>query len=160
MTSIRFQEASSSHDYQLAAALFKEYAGQLGIDLEFQDFKTELEYIEQIYRRPFGSILLVYINSDNLAGCAGIRKFENTICELKRMYLRKPARGQGMGKALLQKSIALAKELKYTRMRLDTLPTMKQAIKLYEQEGFYEISSYRYNPIKGTKYFEIELSTS
>lgn len=152
----KFKEASTIEDYQLAAELFKEYALQLDVDLAFQDFNKELQNIEQIYSRPSGVLILAYLN-DELVGCAGIRKFENTVCELKRMYLRKQVRGKGMGKAFLQKSIALGCELNYTHMRLDTLPTMNQAIGLYEQEGFYEIPAYRFNPIEGTKYFEIKL---
>ena len=42
-------------------------------------------------------------------------------------------------------------------MRLDTLPTMKAAIGLYKKTGFYEIPAYRFNPIEGTKYFEMAL---
>lgn len=155
---MKFREASHHEDYLLAAELFKEYAAQIGIDLEFQGFKTELKNIQEIYSRPGGALMLAYLYKE-LVGCAGIRKFENNICELKRMYLRQPVRGHGVGRALLQKSITLGRELNYTHMRLDTLPTMTQAIKLYEQEGFYEIQAYRFNPIQGTKYFEIVLSS-
>lgn len=45
----------------------------------------------------------------------------------------------------------------YSFVRLDTLATMSSAQKLYRQLGFYEISPYVYNPIPGTKYFEIKL---
>lgn len=157
MVSVQFKEASAKEDYLLSAELFKEYANQLGINLEFQGFTTELENIQEIYSRPGGALILAYFNKE-LIGCAGIRKFENSICELKRMYLRQTVRGHGVGKALLQKSITLGRELNYTHMRLDTLPTMTQAIKLYEQVGFYEIQAYRFNPIEGTKYFELILS--
>lgn len=73
------------------------------------------------------------------------------------MYLKSTYRGLGLGKKLLQKSIEIAKELGYTKMRLGTLPTMQAAIGLYKSIGFYEIAPYRFNPIEGTKYFEIIL---
>ena len=83
--------------------------------------------------------------------------FEDAISELKRMYVNKNYRGQGLGKRLLIKSIEVGKELGYKKMRLDTLPTMKAAIGLYKKMGFYEIPAYRFNPIEGTKYFEMAL---
>ena len=96
-------------------------------------------------------------NDISTLGCFGIRRFEGTVCELKRMYLKKEVRGFGIGRLMLGKSFELGKELGYQKMRLDTLPTMKSAIALYNLMGFYEIEPYRFNPIKGAKFFEINL---
>lgn len=153
---IVLKEVDSDEGFHLATILFKEYVAQLGIDLSFQNFDEELKNISSAYHRPIGALLLAYVN-ENLSGCAAIRKFENDICELKRMYIRTNARGLGIGKLLLRKCIAIGKELNYSAMRLDTLPSMFSAIQLYEKEGFYEIDPYRFNPIVGTKYYEINL---
>lgn len=150
------KEAISGPDYQIATDLFKEYASQIGVDLQFQNFNTELENIATQYSRPEGVLIIVYDNQLPL-GCFGVRKLDNEICELKRMYLRNEARGRGLGKQLLTKSMQLGKELGYEKMRLDTLPSMQTAIGLYKKIGFYEIPPYRYNPIEGTKYMEIKL---
>ena len=58
------------------------------------------------------------------------------------MYLRREARGKGLGKQLLEKSITVGRALGYKKMRLETLPTMHQAIGLYKKVGFYEIDPY------------------
>ena len=153
---LKFKEASDRKDYKLAADLFREYAAKLAVDLDFQDFNGELAQIDQIYGKPAGILFLAYEKADAL-GCFGIRKLEEGICELKRMYLREEARGRGYGKELLSFAMSQARKLGYKKMRLDTLPDMQQAIRLYEKLGFYEIPAYRYNPVKGTRYLEIKL---
>lgn len=154
---VKLIEAKSKNDFKTAVQLFREYASQIGVDLEFQNFTKEIENIEGKYSRPKGALLIARNENNVSLGCCAIRELEASICELKRMYLRKEARGLGIGKNMLSKSILIGKELGYQKMRLNTLPTMDSAIALYQRMGFYEIEPYRFNPIKGTKYFEIEL---
>ena len=154
---VKLIEVKSSREYKIAIRLFKEYAAQIDVDLSFQNFNQEIINIENQYCRPKGIIYLALNNNEKPIGCFGIRVFEDSICELKRMYLKKEYRRLGLGKLLLKKSIEVGKALNYKKMRLDTLPSMQAAISLYEQIGFYEIAAYRFNPIVGTKYFEIVL---
>ncbi|MEM7085212.1 MAG: GNAT family N-acetyltransferase [Bacteroidota bacterium] len=155
---IELKEVKSDKEYKTAIELFEEYASQIGIDLEFQNFNEEIKNIKSQYSKPNGAIFTAYNGGNLPVGCFGIRKIDKTICELKRMYLRKEARGLGTGKLLLKKAIEIGKELGFERMRLDTLPTMHSAIGLYIKVGFYEIEPYRFNPIEGTKYLEIKLN--
>ncbi len=154
---IHLEEVNSNKGYKFAVKLFKEYVSQLGIDLEFQNFNKEIRNISVEYARPNGVIIIAYINKKEPIGCVGIRKFEETICELKRMYLKIEYRELGIGKALLREAIKKGKELGYYKIRLDTLPSMLKAIDLYRNKGFYEIKPYRFNPIIGTKYYELKL---
>jgi len=154
---ISTQEATSTEAYKIALELIKEYVAQLGVDLSFQNIHQEIQNIEQQYARPEGVMIIVYTDNEKAIGCFGIRAFEESICELKRMYLKKEYQGLGIGKELLAKSLELGKALGYKKMRLDTLPSMQAAIGLYKNMGFYEIPAYRFNPIEGTKYFEIVL---
>ena len=154
---MEIKEVHTPEEYQLAVQLFKEYAEEIGIDLEFQNFQKELNDLKQQYSKPEGALWIAYNESHNAVGCVAIRKLEDTVCELKRMYIRKEARGTGLGKQLMTTSIEKAIELGYEKMRLDTLATMLPAIGLYKSVGFYEIESYRYNPFEEAKYFELEL---
>lgn len=149
-------EAKHPEDYAMATALFREYAETIAIDLSFQGFDEEIMDIQKQYSRPHGTLLMVY-RAGKPMGCAGIRRLEGSICELKRMYVKGALRGQGIGELLLHKSIALANELHYKKIRLDTLGSMKAAIRLYTKAGFKEIAPYRFNPLPGTKYFELTL---
>ena len=154
---IKLTEVTSASDYDIAIKLFKEYAAHIGIDLEFQNFNEEVENLESKYSRPKGVIYIAYDNKNYPVGCFGIKAFNNTICELKRMYLKEEARGLGIGKLIIKKAITVGKELGYNKMRLDTLSSMLPAVGLYEKSGFYEIDPYYFNPIKEAKYFEISL---
>ena len=157
---ITFREALSTADFEIASSLFQEYAESLGIDLEFQNFSKEIATPGQEYTKPHGALFLVFNSEQIVVGCFALRRFEKEIGELKRMYLKQEARGQGIGAMMLQKALSIGVKLGYTRIRLDTLPSMTSAIGLYQKMGFYEIDAYRFNPIAGTKYMEINLQSN
>jgi ribosomal protein S18 acetylase RimI-like enzyme len=86
-----------------------------------------------------------------------LRRFDKKICEMKRLYIRPEFRGQRLGRRLANMVIDEAVKRGYTSMRLDTLPTMKEAIIMYKSMGFALIAPYRYNPIEGAIYMELQL---
>jgi ribosomal protein S18 acetylase RimI-like enzyme len=76
---------------------------------------------------------------------------------MKRLYVSPGARGSGAGRALVEASIARARELGYATMRLDTLPTMNAARSLYLSLGFRPVDRYNDNPIEGVLFLERRL---
>jgi putative acetyltransferase len=139
-------------EVELVRTLFREYAASLDCDLSFQDFERELTELPDFYR----VILLAELDGD-VVGCAAVREFASGIAELKRLYVRPPARGTGLGRALSVEAIERARRAGFASIRLDTLPEMTAATALYRGLGFHEIPPYRHNPIPGTRYFELEL---
>ncbi|WP_017668951.1 GNAT family N-acetyltransferase [Sandarakinorhabdus sp. AAP62] len=75
-------------------------------------------------------------------GMGGVRRVRDGVCEMKRVYVRDAAKGQGLGRALAERLIADARGFGYRTMFLDTSPTLATAIGLYERLGFARISAY------------------
>jgi putative acetyltransferase len=140
-----------------ARSLFEEYAASLGIDLCFQGFDEELTTLPGNYAPPAGRLLLA-IQGDEVAGCVALRRLESEICEMKRLYVRPPFQGLGIGRMLVERVIEEARDAGYRRMQLDTLPTMISARALYRRMGFHEIAPYRSNPVEGVTFLELDLS--
>jgi len=156
-------------------ALFREYADEIQVDLCFQGFARELAELPGQYAPPLGRLLLAR-GGDQLAGCVGLRPFDEgrrpeagaapsnrlptgptTTCEMKRLYVRPAFRGRGMGRALARAVIDAAREIGYERMRLDTLAHMTAALDLYRALGFGDAPPYRHNPLPGATYLERNL---
>jgi ribosomal protein S18 acetylase RimI-like enzyme len=148
--------AIGERDITDVAALFREYGQSLGIDLSFQHFDEELASLPGDYAEPRGTLLLARVGG-TAAGCVGARPLDESICEMKRLYVRPAFRGLRLGDALAHAVIDAARTRGYTRMRLDTLPSMTSARKLYASLGFREIPPYRFNPIEGTTFMELTL---
>lgn len=153
---ITYRVAQSATEFSAGEHLFREYARALPIDLGFQGFEQELGSIQVQYNKPSGALLLAF-DAGEAVGCVAVRGLEQDVAELKRMYLRKGHRGLGIGQALLERSINIARDLGYARIRLDTLPEMTEALALYRKLGFRIIPAYRYNPVENAVFMERRL---
>ena len=154
---ISLKQAESPEEISEARELFLEYAKSLNFSLCFQSFDKELAELPGDYAPPDGRLLLLR-HDGRLAGCVALHKLDAEICEMKRLYLRSEFRGKGLGLALARAIIDEARKIGYRYMRLDTVePVMKDAVAMYRQMGFKEITPYRPNPIAGAMYMELEL---
>lgn len=149
-------EAATRADYALGRALFEEYARTIDVDLCFQNFAAELDKISVMYAPPAGALLLATVGSET-AGCVGLRKLRDDICEMKRLYVRPPFRGKHLGRRMAEDIARRARELGYRTLVLDTLGTMEAAQGLYMSMGFTPAMSYCVNPLPNVKYFSLDL---
>jgi putative acetyltransferase len=151
-------QAESAAQIAQIRELFLEYANSLGFSLCFQNFDQELATLPGDYGPPSGRLLLA-VYEGQLAGCAALHPLDREICEMKRLYLRPPFRGKGLGRVLTQRVLQDACAIGYRRVRLDTVgPVMKDAVAMYRRMGFQEIAPYRTNPMPGTLYMELDLT--
>ena len=146
-------QINTDEQYKAAALLFQEYATWLGVDLCFQGFEEEVKDLQKMYSLPNGGIFLCEMNGEYVA-CVGVRRIDDTRAELKRMYVQPQLQHKGIGTALLESALKLAKECGYKKIQLDTLNTMTPAMNLYLKNGFVEIPAYYHNPIETAVYFE------
>jgi putative acetyltransferase len=156
MSQTEITEAASTEDYAAGKTLIEEYAVALGVNLCFQNFSAEIANLPMFYGPPRGFLLLTRIDRDSV-GCVAVRSRDTVICEMKRLYVKPQYRGAGLGRRLAESGIRSAQRLGYSRMVLDTLPSMAETQALYESLGFREIGCYYPNPLEGVLYLACEL---
>ena len=143
--------------------LYEEYAAMLlktdpvfKDSLKQQNYDEEIARLEEKYGLPKGRIYLLTVDGET-AGCVGMKPSDDTHAELKRLYVRPAFRGQNLGEYMTRTIMDDARKEGYRFLRLDTLPGLKTALKLYRRLGFYEIGAYYDCLVPGTIFMEIEL---
>lgn len=154
---ITIEQAETPEQIEEIRRLFREYEAWLGLDLCFQGFEAELAGLPGKYAPPSGRLFLAAVDGKP-AGCIALRKLENGICEMKRLFVREDFRGLKLGNRLIEKLLDEARRSGYKKMRLDTLPDkMGKAAALYRSHGFRQIPAYYHNPYGETFFMELDL---
>ena len=140
-------------------ALLREYEASLNISLCFQNYDEELARFPEDYQPPDGALVFAMgEGGDDLLGMAAVRRLDGKHCEMKRLYVRPAARGQGVGRRLIDECLRQSRGLGYRAMRLDTLKSMIAARQLYADYGFREIGNYNDSPDENhQRFFELVL---
>jgi len=144
----RLVEATRAEQIAVVRGLFAEYARLVDEPACFVGFERELEALPGDYR-----LLL----AEAAAGCVAVRLLDRKTAEMKRLYVRSTHRGKGLGRALAQAAIDLAREAGCARIVLDTLPKMREAQALYDLLGFRKIAPYLSEPTPGAICYELRL---
>jgi len=147
---------SDSEAIEHVRQFFRNYAAWLGVDLSFQNFDQEMASLPGAYATPEGRLFFAEVDGQP-AGCVGVRSFAEGICEMKRLYVEPGMRGLGVGRALALEAIKAAKTVGYRRLLIDTLPSMRMAVKLYRELGFTEAPAYYKTPVEGTMFLALDL---
>ena len=148
--------AGSAGEIEMVRELFQEYWSSFGFTPCFQNFAGELAGLPGDYVPPAGALGLALVN-EQAAGCAALRRIDETRCEAKRLFVRPAFRGQGTGRALLDWLIAQARAAGYREMLGDTMPVMEQALAMYDRYGFERAQPYSAEPTPGAIYLRLKL---
>jgi len=90
-----------------------------------------------------GAVCWVAKLNDEVAGCCGVYPTSDLpegCVELVKFYILSKARGKGIGKQLMEKSIESAKELGYRQVYIESLPEFDKAVNIYVAQGFQSLS--------------------
>lgn len=136
--------------------LFKAYEAHIGVDLSYQDFASEVVSLPGKYAPPTGQLLVARDAEGSAIGCVALRALDAPrSCEMKRLFVLPSGRGLGLGRALANAIIDEAKKLGYAEIKLDTLPTMQDAIALYRALGFVPTEPYYATARPGTLFMAL-----
>ena len=100
---------ASARDVAAVRQLLREYRDWLGLDLSFQDFEQELGGLPGNYAGDRGGALLVAESEGAIQAMVALRRLDDGACEMKRLYVREPLRGRGLGRRLAEAIIARAR---------------------------------------------------
>lgn len=111
------------------------------------DAMIDLDDVRSHYFEKNGTFLVAIANG-RVIGSGAIRRLNDDICELKRMWFLKDYRGQGLATKMTQILLDFARKTSYKQVRLDIADAQKQAqaLKFYKRLGFYPIERYNDGP--------------
>lgn len=129
---------------------------EVGKTLSSQKFSLKCYHFSEKYGYSNGKMYIALVD-EKLAGCVALTKNDDDYCEIKRLYIREEFRGNHLGNMLSEKIIEDAGAIGYKYMRLDTVPFMSSAIKIYEKVGFKFIEKYNVNPASNAIFMQLDL---
>jgi GNAT superfamily N-acetyltransferase len=127
-------------DSRAAATLLVKAVAELNSRYEAHEHNPSVLDPEK-FVPPFGAILVAYLD-DRPTGCGALRRLEEGVAEVKRMYVEPWARRRGVGRRILAELEAAALRLGYCVIRLETGVRQPEAIQLYEAVGYRGIACY------------------
>jgi putative acetyltransferase len=125
------------NDRQAAAALIAAVLAEYNLCSEPNGADQDALYVEDAYWSKGGEFWVVE-REGQLVGTAGyypILRSENAV-EIRKMYLLPEARGQGLGRFLLQTLEARIKKKGFEQIWIETASVLKEAVQLYERSGY------------------------
>jgi len=150
------RQANFPDDTASVLSIWREFIANSPINLDYQGNGAEFVELPAKYAAPSGCVLLAERSGDVL-GCVAFRRVTNEICEMKRMYVRPYARGNDLGRDLVERLIAEARIAGYREMRLDVMEKSVSARRLYKGFGFVPAEPVSFNPVPGASFLGLEL---
>lgn len=126
----------------MIAELWAELAERYADDPSAPEPKGEVDDLQLHELEPPHGVFLIVSGADGELACGGVRRHDDGVGEIKRMYVRTTARGKGAGRALLAALEAEARQLGYHALVLETGLRQPEAIALYESAAYEVIPNY------------------
>jgi GNAT superfamily N-acetyltransferase len=145
----RIAIAAKPQELDVGRQMWREYAKMIGDPAWLPGIESELADIGKIYAPPGGTFVLAYEGQEP-AGCGGLRRIDDDLCEMARVFVRPQFRGHGIARSISVALMGEARRIGYGAMRF-AIPgvlasMMTGGIKLYESLGFRPIPLYGAHP--------------
>ncbi len=130
--------------YRVAHVIFKD-SRTLEDSIAYHEARHELKDMDDIQKNYFknGGTFLAMYDGEEMICTGALRRLDDEMCELKRLWLLNEYHGRGLGYQMIQELLSIAKNMGYKRVRLETDPVAQsRAVYFYKQIGFYEIPGY------------------
>lgn len=124
--------ADRSEIESLVFGVLREY----GLEPDPAGTDADLSDIESVYQASGGLFDVLTDVQGRVFGTVAVFRVDSVICELRKMYLERGARGKGWGRLLLEHALRRAAELGFRRVVLETASVLREAVALYESRGF------------------------
>ena len=114
-------------------------------------FDPSTDALFELFQTPKSGYFIAEVD-DKIVGGGGIYPTEDlplNTCELVKMYLLPEARKLGVGRMLMEQCLQTARSGGFEQVYLETLPELKQAVRVYEKFGFEYLSA----PLGNSKHF-------
>ena len=138
MKSIRIRDIQPT-DNSVLAKVVRDTLAEFGAnhpDTVYYDPTTDTLF--ELFQKTGAKYFVTELDGEVVGG-GGIYPTEGLAadtCELVKMYLLPHARGLGLGKTLIEKCLQAARENGFHKVYLETMPELKQALKVYQKFGF------------------------
>jgi ribosomal protein S18 acetylase RimI-like enzyme len=137
---VEFRRATNA-DCAIAQDIVREALGDHGLHILLDTSDKDLRDLEGHYDARGGAFELIYVaGRDEPIGVLGWRPGVNGTVELKKVYLRRSARGLGVGRIAVDRVIDRARAMSARAVVLETAHAMTDAIRLYTRLGFRPVT--------------------
>ncbi|SNS97140.1 Acetyltransferase (GNAT) family protein [Sphingopyxis indica] len=143
-------------DMDAVLEIWREFIANSPVNLDYQSNDAEFGRLATKYAPPDGCVLLA-LQDGEVVGCVALRRVTLDICQMKRLYVRPKARGNELGRQLIERLIVQAREMGYQEMRLDVQAKSVSARKLYKALNFTEAEPVSFNPVPGASFLGLHL---
>jgi len=159
---IEIYPVETDKDLEIVKGLLEEYvASWFEFDgpvheKEVEKARGQMENLFNHFGPPDGCLLFARYGEE-VAGCVALEKLNDSVCQMKRLYVKPEFRGLKIGRELAERVIEQARRIGYERMRIHTVTALERANRLYKSLGFNEIDPYEYTPREDAVFMELKL---
>jgi len=133
--------STTNEDRDRIKALVFGVLAEYGLAPDPSSTDADLDDIEANYIQAGGLFEVIEDGRGELLGTVGLYRLDAQRCELRKMYLIRPARGHGLGRSILQRTLSQAQARGFKTVVLETASVLKEAIHLYTRSGFQKIDA-------------------